>query len=195
MYGFYDDKSKADINSIGEIKAFGGSVAPNGWRICNGDVISRTDYSELFGVIGTTYGGGDGSTTFAIPDFRGRTAIGAGESIATGHTVHALGEMSGEETHQLTASEMAAHTHGGVSLYGEAWNLAYQSSGNQVGTSGIVGRRTISENLTAGSSSFSAWDGITINASHEHASVGEDQGHNNMQPFTAINYIIYTGVA
>lgn len=182
--------------NVGEIRQFAGATAPPKWKICNGDLLSRRDYAKLFSVIGTTYGEGDGSTTFAIPDFRGRTAVGVdanNESTATGHTAHALGQKGGEEAHALNANELAAHTHGGVSLYGEAWNLAYQSSGNQVGTSGIVGRRTATESITAGSSSFSAWDGITVNASHEHSSVGENAPHNTMQPYTVVNYIIYVG--
>lgn len=185
MYGFYDDKSKADINSIGEIKAFGGSVAPEGWRICNGDVISRTDYSELFGVIGTTYGGGDGSNTFAIPDFRGRTAIGAGENEATGHTAHALGQSGGEESHSLTVGEMPSHSHAA------AWGaFCYSDQGAFINAGGIPGSGTRKYVTTVNTAGTISWQGSTGGAYNAYGSA-----HNVMQPYTTINYIIYTGVA
>lgn len=89
----------------GLVMAFGGATAPDGWLVCDGSAISRNVYSLLFGAIGTTYGAGDGSTTFNLPDLRGRAAIGVSGS-------HPLGEAAGEETHTLTQAEMPAHSHG-----------------------------------------------------------------------------------
>ena len=93
-----------DTVPIGAIQAYGGEVAPNNWLICDGSAVSRTTYAELFAVIGTTYGTGDGSTTFNLPDLRGNVAIGASED-------YELGDSGGEETHTLTINEMPSHTH------------------------------------------------------------------------------------
>ncbi len=90
---------------------YGGSSAPTGWLLCNGAAVSRATYATLFAEIGTTFGVGDGSTTFNVPDMRGRIPIGAG--TGTGLSARTLGQQVGAETHQLTESEMAAHTHSG----------------------------------------------------------------------------------
>lgn len=94
----------SDSVPIGAIQAFGGETAPEGWLICDGSAVSRETYLDLFKVIGITYGAGDGSTTFNIPDFRGNTAIGVS-------TNHALGSSGGEENHQLTIDEIPKHRH------------------------------------------------------------------------------------
>lgn len=94
---------------VGAVIDYAGSSAPVGWLICNGDAVSRSTYSSLFSVIGTTYGSGDGSTTFNVPDARGRTSIGVG--TGSGLTARALADTGGEETHELTEAEMPAHTH------------------------------------------------------------------------------------
>ena len=89
-----------DPAPIGAILAYGGTTAPTGWLFCQGQQVSRALYSELFAVIGTTYGSGDGSTTFNLPDFRGRTAIGEGTGTASGAVNHPLGQTEGAETIQ-----------------------------------------------------------------------------------------------
>ena len=76
----------------GAIWAYGGGTAPAGWLLCNGGVVSRAAYAKLFAVIGTAYGAGDGSTTFALPDMRGRVVLGAS-------TTHPRGQTGGAETH------------------------------------------------------------------------------------------------
>lgn len=99
---------------VGAIIDHAGSSAPAGWAICDGSAVSRSTYSALFTAIGTTYGVGDGSTTFNLPDCRGRASIGAG--TGSGLSARSLAATGGAETHVLTGSESPAHTHGAASL-------------------------------------------------------------------------------
>jgi microcystin-dependent protein len=106
----------------GVVLPFAGAVAPDGWMLCHGQAVSRTAHAHLFAVVGTTYGSGDGSTTFNLPDLRGRVAAGkdnmggtaasrlaAGASGVNGAT---LGAAGGAETHALTVPQMPLHAHG-----------------------------------------------------------------------------------
>lgn len=88
---------------------YGGATAPTGFLLCDGSAVSRTTYAGLFAIIGTTYGAGDGSTTFTLPDKRGRTSIGAG--TGSGLTARTRGTKGGEENHLLTLAEAPAHFH------------------------------------------------------------------------------------
>lgn len=88
---------------------FAGSSAPTGYLVCDGSAVNRTTYAALFAVIGTTWGVGDGSTTFNLPDLRGRAVIGVG--TGTGLTARALAALVGEENHVLTAAENGPHSH------------------------------------------------------------------------------------
>lgn len=101
----------------GSVNAFAGSAAPSGWRLCNGDLVSRTTFASLFAVIGTTYGVGDGSTTFALPDLRTRVPVGLfatdtdTDPTATNNALNTLGKTGGDKVHTLITSEMPSHTH------------------------------------------------------------------------------------
>ena len=96
----------------GTVLSFAGAKSPNGdWLLCDGSAVSRVGYATLFKVIGETYGSGDGSTTFNLPDLRGRTAIGVGRS--TGLADRAIGQAIGEESHTLSVDEMPSHNHTG----------------------------------------------------------------------------------
>lgn len=97
-----------DTLPIGAITQFSGSIAPTNWLFCNGQAISRTEYSELFAIIGTHYGEGDGSTTFNLPDFIGRVPVGLD---AEDTDFDNLGDFGGAKTHTLTVSEMPSHSH------------------------------------------------------------------------------------
>lgn len=116
-----------DSSPIGAMQAYGGDTAPEGWLICDGSLVSRTTYSELFDVIGETYGAGDGSTTFNLPDLRGRVIIGEGTGTATDATAHSLGDVDGKETHTLDITEMPSHNHSGSTL---GWTPSNMGSGN-----------------------------------------------------------------
>ncbi|CDK99463.1 exported protein of unknown function [Magnetospirillum gryphiswaldense MSR-1 v2] len=93
----------------GSLIQFAGSAAPEGWLLCDGNAVSRSTYAALFAVVGTVYGVGDGATTFALPDLRGRAAIGAGQG--TSLTNRTLGDKVGAETHVLSVAEMPSHSH------------------------------------------------------------------------------------
>jgi microcystin-dependent protein len=95
----------------GTIVMYGAATAPGGWLTCNGSAISRTGFSALFSIISTTYGPGDGVSTFNLPNLAGRFPLGVGQSSAAGATNHLLGSTGGEETHTLALAELAAHSH------------------------------------------------------------------------------------
>ena len=97
-----------DTFPIGAITSYAGDTAPTNWLICDGSAISRTTYADLFDAIGTTYGIGDGSTTFNLPNLKGRVITGLDSSQTEFDT---LGETGGEKTHTLTVNEMPSHTH------------------------------------------------------------------------------------
>lgn len=95
-------------NPAGAVTAFAGASAPSGWLLCNGAAVSRTSYAALFAVCGTTYGAGDGSTTFNLPNLKSRVPVGLDAATPA---FDALGETGGEAAHTLTAEEIAAHSH------------------------------------------------------------------------------------
>lgn len=95
-------------NVPGMISQYAGATSPNGWLICDGSAVSRTTYSSLFTAIGTTYGTGNGSTTFNLPNLKGRVVVGVD---AAQTEFDALGETGGAKTHTLTVAEMPSHTH------------------------------------------------------------------------------------
>lgn len=98
----------------GSISVFAGSTAPNGWLICDGSAVSRTTYANLFSIIGTTYGDGDGSTTFSLPNLKGRVIVGQDTSDTD---FDVIGETGGEKQHTLTIAEMPSHNHKTFGLY------------------------------------------------------------------------------
>jgi microcystin-dependent protein len=104
-----------DAGPTGMISPFAGSTSPTGWLLCAGQNISRTTYANLFSVIGTTYGSGDGSTTFAVPDLRGRVVAAldnmGGTDAGRLDLANNLGTSAGSQTHTLTTAELASHTH------------------------------------------------------------------------------------
>jgi microcystin-dependent protein len=95
----------------GAMMDFGGTAAPGGWLSCDGSNVSRTTYAKLFAAISTTWGAGDGSMTFALPDIRRRATVGSG-GTGTATLANSVGSTGGAETHTLTSAEMPAHVHG-----------------------------------------------------------------------------------
>ncbi len=151
-----------DVAITGEIIYFGSSTPPSGFLACDGSPVSRTTYAALFAIVGTSFGVGDGSTTFNLPDMRGRTIIGSG--TGSGLTARTVGQTGGEETHVLTSAESAAHTHG-----------AARGSFLEVG---------------GGGPQYSV--GVGGQADAATASSGGGGSHNNMQPWVCCSYMIKT---
>lgn len=150
---------------VGTILEYSGSTAPTNYMICDGSAISRTEYSQLFAVIGTTYGAGDGSTTFNIPNFKGKVAVGYDSTQTEFDT---LGETGGAKTHTLSVEEIPSHDH----------TISHVAVG-----SNAPGYTAWEENIAGGS-------GNTFKASAKTNATGGGQAHNNLQPYTVINYII-----
>ena len=162
---------------VGEIILFGGSDEPQDWLFCDGRAISRQTFEELFAVIGTTFGAGDGSTTFNIPDFKGRAPIGAGQG--TGLTARTLGTQNiGAETHTLNADQMPSHIH---KFQRQQWYGA-DSEVPGTGTGSIYSWKS----GTGGTTSKAYTNSNTA----MYGPTGGGQAHNNMQPSTVVNFII-----
>ena len=170
---FSDASTMASASSgipAGILAPFAGSTAPDGWLLCDGSAVSRTTYSSLFAVIAATYGAGDGSTTFTLPDLRGRMALGldnmggTSRDIVTAATADTLGAETGEEMHQLTVDELASHSHIHEGITG---NIPQNDTGNANGTVNYTEYGTVTSNNT-----------------------GTNQPHNNMPPYMALNYLI-----
>ena len=175
-----------DPTPSGTIKIHSSSAVPEGYLLCDGRAVSRTTYSELFKVIGTTYGSGDGSTTFNIPNLQGKVPVGKNSG-----TFNTLGKTGGEEEHTLTIAEIPAHTHGNKTLTGHVSNISHALSTGILNTSGIFKARSTNEYLVYSTdSNQGTYDGFYIDLTHEHSSVGENKKHNNLQPYITINYII-----
>jgi len=151
----------------GEIRLFAGNFAPLGWAICDGSVLPIADYVPLFELLGTTYGG-DGVQTFALPDLRGRVPMHQGNG-------HVLGEKAGQEAVSLTTAQLPVHRHPVVASGG----------GNTLPTAGLLGSPSADPIFTTGAS-----DGTVKLASAANGSVGGGQPHDNLMPYTCVNYII-----
>lgn len=187
---------------------FFGSVAPPGSRFCFGQALSRTEYAALFAAIGTTYGVGDGTTTFNLPDCRGRVIAGQDDmggtsanrltGLSGGVNGDTLGAVGGDEGHVLTTAQLAAHAHTQQGTFNTGTVSAdhtHQSLFPQlIAASGIQG----GVHFNWGN----VWQNTTgISANHTHqvtisgatANAGSGSEHNNVQPTIVCNKLITTG--
>lgn len=154
--------SNSSSSPLGVILPYAASTAPEGWMVCDGSEISRDEYSDLFSLIDTTYGPGNGNTTFNIPNLSGRIPVGLDINGNTISNAKNIGDIGGEETHTLTKDEMPSHSHDYLQL-------------TELGNIGMV------SNYGDYSSSM-----VETSTSIE----GANQPHNNMQPYLVTNYII-----
>jgi microcystin-dependent protein len=159
------------IAPVGTLDMFAGSASVSGWLYCDGSAVSRTTYAELFLVIGTTFGVGDGSTTFNLPDLRNRVPVAGGGSFAT------VGATGGEVTHTLTTAEVPASP---LSLSGPTVSQANELTGAGIG--GASGGSTHFDNLST-----------SIDTTNTGTVAGGGGAHNNMPPYQVISgYLIRT---
>lgn len=155
---------------IGEIRMFGGDYAPEGWAFCDGQLLSITQNEALFSLIQTTYGG-DGQTTFALPDLRGRVPLHQGTHAGTPYL---LGSKGGAETETLSVDQLPSHTHG---------VQASSESGNTDQPSDAFWARSTTDQ-------YATTDLNTQMSSDAIADSGEGRGHENMMPYLSMSFII-----
>jgi microcystin-dependent protein len=184
---------------VGVVNPFAGATAPSGWLLCFGQAVSRTQYPVLFTTISTTYGSGDGSTTFNVPDMRGRVAAGKDDMGGTAasrltSTVltasNTLGATGGTQTHTLTSAQsgVPVHGHSASSVANGSHSHGYVQPYNTSGAS------------AAGGYGFIFYDRAAItdaNGSHSHtitvnnnSAADASTAHTNTQPTMVLNYII-----
>lgn len=135
-------------------------IVPENWLLCNGQAVSRTDYPELFNVLGVKYGEGDGSTTFNLPDVQGKVAVGKDENDSD---FNEIGKVGGEKEHTLTIAEMPSHSH---PISAELYALKPQGGTQEFGPGGATSTK------------------IGVN------NAGGGQPHNILQPYVVCNFII-----
>lgn len=156
---------------VGEIRMFAGNFAPAGWMLCEGQLLPISEYETLFQLIGTTYGG-DGQSTFALPDLRGRVPVHFGTSAAGDY---ALAETFGTEAVTLTVPQIPVHNHA---------VLASQDVATLVDPGGNVSAQTGTFD------GYQSTPGAVPMAPQSVPPVGGSQPHENTQPFLCVNYII-----
>lgn len=156
---------------VGEIRMFAGNFAPRGWAFCDGQLLAVSQNDALFSLLGTIYGG-DGRTTFGLPDMRGRIPIHAGSG--PGLSPRRLGAKGGAEKVTLTVNQMPSHTHSWQATTAAAQN---RSPGGNALASGTGDVFTTAGNLTNLKSSAIS-------------NIGGSRSHSNLQPFLCIHYII-----
>jgi len=158
---------------IGQIMQFAGNFAPEGWAFCNGQLLPIASNTALFSILGPTYGG-DGRTTFGLPNLQGRVAIHAG--TGPGLTPRQIGQFSGSETVTLNITQMPAHTH--------MVNPKYSNAPGQINPANNYPSNLGAPNAVYGASGDGPMGSAIV------GNAGGSQPHDNMQPWLCVNYII-----
>jgi len=152
---------------VGEIRMFAGNFAPAGWMLCYGQLLPISEYETLFQLIGTTYGG-DGQSTFGLPDLRGRVPLHQGGGLV-------LAQSGGQETVTLTVTQIPSHTHAATATTG---------TGNSDSPAGASSWAAVAAPLYSTASTNAQMNASALLAS------GGSQPHDNMSPYLTVNYII-----
>jgi microcystin-dependent protein len=184
---------------VGAVEIFAGVGAsvPTGWLLCDGAAVSRTTYAGLFAVIGTTFGAGNGTTSFNVPNLVNRMAVGSGGSYARGAT-------GGASSVTLTTAQMPSHNHGSVGSHNHSGSGSTSSTGShshsETGaidraifpTGGGTNAAYSSGDTTGSAGNHSHTFSVTTDSdgAHTHSSEGSGLSHENMPPFIALNFII-----
>lgn len=158
---------------VGEIRMFAGNFAPRGWAFCDGQLLAVSQNDALFSLLGTIYGG-DGRTTFGLPDLRGRIPVHAG--TGPGLSVRRLGAKGGEEKVTLTVTQLPSHSH--------TLQASTQLAPDDVPTGRVLAQ---ARNITPYRENASLFVDM---ASASVTSVGGSQSHTNLQPFLCVHFII-----
>jgi microcystin-dependent protein len=162
---------------VAEIRIFGFNFPPNGWAFCNGQLLPITQNTALFSLIGTFYGG-DGKSTFALPDLQGAAPMHAGNSAGPGLTERFVGEVSGSEHVTLLQSEIPAHNH-------------TARANTDFATLQVAGPdRSLARSQNGAAYQDDTSTSLTFMAPQTLAPAGGDQPHNNMQPYLTLNICI-----
>lgn len=170
-------QADASTDYLGQITTVGFNFCPRGTLPAEGGLLPISQYTALFSLLGTTYGG-DGRTTFGLPDLRGRTAIGSGNG--PGLSTHALGAKGGQERVQLTTNELPAHAHTGHTVAGTT--VPNQSS--------PVGHSLADYTGTANAYTDAGPAEAMANGTIQTDNTGGSQPHYNMQPYLAVKFCI-----
>jgi len=158
---------------VGEIRMFAGNFAPRGWALCDGQLLAINQNDALFALFGTYYGG-DGRTTFGLPDLRGRLPIHQGQG--PGLTRRNIGSKSGGETVTVTGNQMPEHSHA----------IASTDAADR----GDPGGKLLGDTGTTPIYADAAGSSVSMDASAASRNVGGGQPHTNLMPFLCINFIV-----
>ena len=160
--------------TIAEIRMFAGNFPPKNWLFCNGQIMSIAQNTALFSLLGTTYGG-NGQTTFALPNLQGRVPVGTGTGPGLSNVQ--LGQVAGTETNTLTVANLPAHNH-------------TMNASSDVASNGTPAGNSLGANARGGITPFAPGATNQVAMGSTTGSAGNNSPVNNMQPYLGMNYII-----